>query len=161
MPVDHFDEFDQGEETLRTEDILRTIEREGDAIAVIMLSGVQYYTGQLFDMAAITAAGHKKVTTSFALRRPSPPRSVTFSPSGLFRGFRLRPRRRERRAEAARLGRGLRLLVLVQGRPPPGNARAGLHALTAILSQQYLNSGAGGIAAAFIHEKHNDRIEPT
>lgn len=59
----HFDEFDQGEETLRTEDILGTIEKEGDAIAVIMLSGIQYYTGQLFDMAAITAAGQRKVTT--------------------------------------------------------------------------------------------------
>lgn len=61
--VSHFDEFDQGEETLRTEDILGTIEKEGEAIAVIMLSGVQYYTGQLFDMAAITAAGQRKVTT--------------------------------------------------------------------------------------------------
>lgn len=59
----HFDKFDQGEETLRTEDILGTIEKEGDNIAVIMLSGVQYYTGQLFDMAAITAVGQRKVTT--------------------------------------------------------------------------------------------------
>lgn len=52
----------QGEETLRTEDILRVIEEQGDSIAVVMLSGVQYYTGQLFNMAAITAAGHRKVT---------------------------------------------------------------------------------------------------
>ena len=52
----------QGEETLRTEDILDVIEKEGDSIAMVMLSGVQYYTGQLFNMAAISEAGHKKVT---------------------------------------------------------------------------------------------------
>lgn len=52
---------EQGEESLRTEDILEVIEKEGDSIAVVMFSGVQYYTGQLFDMAAITQAGHRKV----------------------------------------------------------------------------------------------------
>lgn len=52
----------QGEETLRTEDILEVIEKEGDSIAVVMFSGVQYYTGQLFNMAAITEAGQRKVT---------------------------------------------------------------------------------------------------
>ena len=35
----------EGEDTLRTEDIVEAIEREGEAIAVVMLSGVQYYTG--------------------------------------------------------------------------------------------------------------------
>lgn len=38
------------------------IEKEGDSIAVVMLSGVQYYTGQLFNMAAITQASQRKVT---------------------------------------------------------------------------------------------------
>lgn len=52
----------QGEETLRTEDILEVIEKEGESIAVVMLSGVQFYTGQLFNMAAITTAGQRKVT---------------------------------------------------------------------------------------------------
>lgn len=52
----------QGEDTLRTEDILEVIEKEGDTIAVVMFSGVQYYTGQLFNMAAITEAGQRKVT---------------------------------------------------------------------------------------------------
>ena len=46
-----------GEDTLRTEDILETIRREGDSIAVVALSGVQYYTGQLFNIEAITRAG--------------------------------------------------------------------------------------------------------
>lgn len=63
----HFDGLDQGEETLRTEDILGTIETEGDAIAVVMLSGVQYYTGQLFDMAAIAAVGQGMVKTTTTL----------------------------------------------------------------------------------------------
>lgn len=47
-----------GEETLRTEDILATIAEHADQLALVMLSGVQYYTGQLFDIPAITAAGH-------------------------------------------------------------------------------------------------------
>ena len=35
----------EGEDTIRTEDILDLIEKQGDSIAVVMLSGVQYYTG--------------------------------------------------------------------------------------------------------------------
>lgn len=49
-----------GEHCLRTEDILAAIEREGNETALIMLSGVQYYTGQAFNIQAITAAGHAK-----------------------------------------------------------------------------------------------------
>uniref|UniRef100_A0A8C6N6G0 Kynureninase n=1 Tax=Melopsittacus undulatus TaxID=13146 RepID=A0A8C6N6G0_MELUD len=50
----------EGEETLRTEDILAVIEKEGDSIAVILFSGVQYYTGQFFDICRITKAGQEK-----------------------------------------------------------------------------------------------------
>ena len=50
----------EGEWTLRTEDILDRIEQEGDSIELILFSGVQYYTGQLFEMEKITRAGHAK-----------------------------------------------------------------------------------------------------
>lgn len=106
-----------GEETLQTEDILDVIEKEGESIAVVMFSGVQYYTGQLFNMAAITEAGHRK---------------------GCYVGFDC--------AHAA------------------GNAVLQLHDwgvdFACWCSYKYLNSGAGGLAAAFIHEKHKDTIKP-
>ncbi|CAJ0558038.1 unnamed protein product, partial [Mesorhabditis spiculigera] len=50
----------EGEETLRTEDILEYIEENGDEIAIVFFSGIQYYTGQLFDIPAITKKGHEK-----------------------------------------------------------------------------------------------------
>lgn len=49
-----------GEATIRHEDVCNLIEREGDEIALILLPGVQYYTGQVFDMAAIARLGQKK-----------------------------------------------------------------------------------------------------
>ena len=49
-----------GENYMRDEDIESLIEREGDAIALIMLGGVNYATGQAFDIAAITKAGQRK-----------------------------------------------------------------------------------------------------
>ncbi len=42
-----------GEVLLRTEDVLANIERHAESLALVMLPGVQYYTGQVLDMAAI------------------------------------------------------------------------------------------------------------
>lgn len=106
-----------GEDTLRTEDIVSTIEREGHSIAVVMLSGVQYYTGQLFNMEVITKAGQKQ---------------------GCYVGFDC--------AHAV------------------GNADLRLHDwgvdFACWCTYKYVNSGAGGLAGAFIHEKHVDRVKP-
>jgi kynureninase len=47
-----------GEVTLRTEDILKQIADNADEIALVLFSGINYYTGQLFDLEAISKAGH-------------------------------------------------------------------------------------------------------
>ncbi|WP_166976657.1 kynureninase [Rhodocaloribacter litoris] len=47
-----------GEDTLRTEDIEAFLEREGESVALVLLGGVNYYTGQAFDLERITRAAH-------------------------------------------------------------------------------------------------------
>ncbi|XP_036876684.2 kynureninase [Manis javanica] len=107
----------EGEETLRLEDILEVIEKEGDSIAVILFSGLHFYTGQFFNIPAITKAGQAK---------------------GCFVGFDL--------AHAV------------------GNVELHLHDwgvdFACWCSYKYLNSGAGGLAGAFVHEKHAHTIKP-
>ncbi|KAK7154686.1 hypothetical protein R3I93_009583 [Phoxinus phoxinus] len=107
----------QGEDTIRTEDIVSLIESEGESIALVMLSGVQYYTGQLFQIETITSAGHAQ---------------------GCLVGFDC--------AHAV------------------GNAELRLHDwnvdFACWCSYKYVNSGAGGLAGAFIHEKHAHSVRP-
>ncbi len=101
----------EGEETLRTEDILATIQTHGSELALVLLPGVQYYTGQVLPMAEITAAAHA---------------------AGAMVGFDL--------AHAV------------------ANIELRLHEwdvdFAAWCSYKYLNSGPGGVAGAFVHQRH-------
>lgn len=101
----------EGEHTLRTEDILATIQQHGDTVAVVLFGGINYYTGQMFDMKAITDAAHAV---------------------GAYAGFDL--------AHAA------------------GNVELHLHEwkvdFACWCSYKYMNSGPGGVAGVYIHEKH-------
>jgi kynureninase len=103
----------EGEFTHRTEDIIQVIEECGDELAMVLIGGVNYYTGQLFEIKEITKAAHKV---------------------GAIAGFDL--------AHAA------------------GNAQLFLHDwdvdFAAWCSYKYLNGGPGGVAGAFVHERHAD-----
>jgi len=103
----------QGEYILRTEDIISAIRTHGNRVALVLFGGVQYYSGQFFDMASITAAGHE---------------------AGAYVGFDL--------AHAV------------------GNVPLALHKdqvdFAVWCSYKYLNAGPGGIAGAFVHERHGN-----
>jgi kynureninase len=49
----------EGETTLRTKDIIAAVSDINEELATVILGGVNYYTGQAFDMQSITKAGHK------------------------------------------------------------------------------------------------------
>lgn len=101
----------EGEQTLRTEDIMATIAEHGSELSLVMLPGVQYYTGQVLPMADIVAAGH---------------------------------------AVGAKVGFDLAHAV--------GNIELALHDwdvdFAAWCTYKYLNSGPGGVAACFVHQRH-------
>src|SRR5690606_27562049 len=49
----------KGDELANYEDFETILKEQGEEIALVMIGGVNYYTGQLFDMKRITALGHK------------------------------------------------------------------------------------------------------
>lgn len=49
-----------GDSAIKTDDIEKLLNEQGEEIALIMLGGVNYYTGQVFDFKKITDLGHKK-----------------------------------------------------------------------------------------------------
>jgi kynureninase len=49
----------EGEFTIRNEDIISAIEQNADEVALVFIGGVNYLTGQFFDIESITDAAHK------------------------------------------------------------------------------------------------------
>lgn len=49
----------EGEHNIRLEDIIEKIAEVGEELALVLFGGVNYYTGQVFDMKTITETGHK------------------------------------------------------------------------------------------------------
>ena len=49
----------EGDRTIHNEDFIAAIEEAGDTLALVIIGGVNYFTGQVFDMKAITKAAHQ------------------------------------------------------------------------------------------------------
>ncbi|HVX28196.1 MAG TPA: kynureninase [Parafilimonas sp.] len=100
----------EGEYDLRTEDIISIIQQHANETALVLFGGINYYSGQFFNLKEITEAAHE---------------------AGAYAGFDL--------AHAA------------------GNVELHLHNwnvdFACWCSYKYLNSGPGGIAGAYIHER--------
>src|ERR1700732_3358852 len=57
-----------GEFVVRTEGVVDLIEKNRDSLAIVWIAGVNFFTGQLFDMPAITKAAQKQgITVGFDL----------------------------------------------------------------------------------------------
>ena len=156
----------QGDFFLREEDILEVIEKQGSSIALVIFSGVQYYTGQWFPMQSITKAAKAQVCFSFffsrsprglarqcpekypTLRDQCPGRvsSIILLPSNTFM-FQFVDRYHQ--MQGCICGWDLAHAI--------GNVPLSLHDWdvdwAVWCSYKYLNSGPGGIAGLYVHEK--------
>lgn len=149
---------------LREEDILEVIEKQGPSIALVIFSGVQYYTGQWFPMQSITKAAKAQV------------RFFPFPPGGLARASReaspclLRvgaqegpfshspvPHQHLLRFPALLIGTTQNCICGWDLAHAIGNVPLSLHDWdvdwAVWCSYKYLNSGPGGIAGLYVHEK--------
>ncbi len=101
----------KGEYNLNIDDIVSTIQQHANETALVLFGGINYYTGQFYNLQEITKAAHA---------------------AGAYCGFDL--------AHAA------------------GNVELKLHEwnidFACWCSYKYLNSGPGGIAGAYIHERY-------
>lgn len=108
---------------------MSTIEKEGESIALLWLSAVHYYTGQLFDIEKITLAAQKKVRQKCIWQKSEKNLNIL---QGCTVGWDL--------AHAA------------------GNVPMKLHDwnvdFAAWCSYKYLNSAPGGLGVIFVHERH-------
>src|SRR6185312_7134720 len=48
----------EGKHLIDDEQFINAIKEAGDSLALVMIGGVNYYTGQFFDLEAITKAAH-------------------------------------------------------------------------------------------------------
>ncbi len=53
-----------GEQAIRTEDVEAILAEQGERIALVLLPGVNFFTGQVFDVGRITAAAHARGCTA-------------------------------------------------------------------------------------------------
>lgn len=53
----------KGEFTVQTEEVVDLIEKQGDQIALVLIAGINFFTGQLFDIEEITTAAQKRDVT--------------------------------------------------------------------------------------------------
>ena len=101
----------EGEFTLREEDILDVIEKEGSNIALVLFGALSYFTGQLYPMKSITKAAKAKVRSS---RSEICGAEAYGLPPGMHVRMGLGSRGRQRNTVFTRLGRRLCRLVHLQ-----------------------------------------------